>query len=138
MAEAATLVFYICWRVSMSRDFGLIADNQVERDGWSISWVDRMDFWNRDAVETTYGPGPLCRWGLSLILVIRSHEVATIIAPTVVHNVVASTIGSRGIGRRNALLVVIGNFVECANEWTLDVEYAAVAGRGANRVYVAR
>lgn len=33
MAEAATLVFYICWRVNMSRDFGLIADSQVERDG---------------------------------------------------------------------------------------------------------
>lgn len=46
MAEAATLVFYICWRVSMSRDFGLIADSQMERDGWSISWVDRMDIWN--------------------------------------------------------------------------------------------
>lgn len=46
MAEAATLVFYICWRVSMSRNFGLIADSQVERDGWSISRVDRMDIWS--------------------------------------------------------------------------------------------
>lgn len=46
MAEAATLVFYICWRVSMSRDFGPIADSQVERDGWSISRVDRMGIWS--------------------------------------------------------------------------------------------